>query len=628
MMQVYDSLHLIMFSGKGGVGKTTLSCAFARHWAQQFPHEQILLISTDPAHSLGDVLQMAVEETPCPVVDLPNLKVQALNAEQLLEAFRSKYGKVLELLVERGSFVSGEDLSPVWDLRFPGLDELMSVLEIQRILRQQEADRIVVDMAPSGHTLNLFRLMDFLDNFLASLELFQKKHQVIQQSFTGQYTPDEADQFLLEMKADLESGRQLLQDSTQSACLAVSLAEPMSYAETHRFLEALQSLKIPFGGIVINRLQNQLPEKEPVLSKFQALGEPHPIFIVPQQEQEPLGGKALDQIYLQITDLDQYQCRSSATDRPSSLLASELSSLSFNDFVLENRKLILVGGKGGVGKTTVSAAIAWGMAERHPDCKIRVISIDPAHSLGDALGVHLGHQATQLSANLTAQEIDSHQVLEEFREAYLWDLAEMMSGGIQEETLQIAYGPQAWRQIVSQALPGIDEMLSLITIINLLNQKEQDLIILDTAPTGHLLRFLEMPEALTDWLAWIFRLWIKYQDVVGQTELMGRLRSLRQQVVQTQKKLKDPIHTEFISVIQTQQAVIAETERLIQSLTEMGIYQRYLVQNRYVSTQKKLDNQFQQTIVQLPELPGAVPSAMQVQMAAQLLFQASHQASH
>jgi arsenite/tail-anchored protein-transporting ATPase len=137
-----------------------------------------------------------------------------------------------------------------------------------------------------------------------------------------------------------------------------------------------------------------------------------------------------------------------------------------------------------------------------------------------------------------------------------------------------------------------------------------------------------MPEALTDWLAWIFRLWIKYQDVVGQTELMGRLRSLRQQVVQTQKKLKDPIHTEFISVIQTQQAVIAETERLIQSLTEMGIYQRYLVQNRYVSTQKKLDNQFQQTIVQLPELPGAVPSAMQVQMAAQLLFQASHQASH
>jgi arsenite-transporting ATPase len=56
-MVKYDSLHLAMFSGKGGVGKTTISCGFARRWARLFPNEQILLISTDPAHSLGDVLQ-------------------------------------------------------------------------------------------------------------------------------------------------------------------------------------------------------------------------------------------------------------------------------------------------------------------------------------------------------------------------------------------------------------------------------------------------------------------------------------------------------------------------------------------------------------------------------------------
>lgn len=626
MMQVYNSLVLTLFSGKGGVGKTTLSCLFARHWAQQFPDETILLISTDPAHSLGDVLQMEVEDCPHTLPELPNLQVRALNAERLLQVFRSTYGAVLELLVERGSFVEGEDLSPVWDLGFPGLDELMSVLEIQRILRQHEADRIVVDMAPSGHTLNLFRLMDFLDNFIASLELFQKKHHVIQQSLTGRYIPDEADDFLLTMKTDLEFGRQLLQDSARSACLAVAIPEPMSYLETQRFLEALRSLHIPFGGLFVNRWPDQVSEEQQtILNQFLTLADSFPVVTIPLQAQEPIGITALDALYPQVLQAERGRSNFFSQNRAMLLLPT---SPGFTDFISEGRKLILVGGKGGVGKTTVAAAIAWGMAEHHPDCNIRVISIDPAHSLGDAFGTQIGHYLVSLSRNLTAQEIDSHQVLEEFREEYLWELAEMMSGDTQDDTLKIAYGPQAWRQIVAQALPGIDEMLSLITVMNLLEQQEQDLIILDTAPTGHLLRFLEMPTALTDWLSWIFKLWIKYQDVVGRTDLIGRLRTLRQKVVQAQKKLKDPAHTEFISVMQAQAAVIAETERLTQALTEKRIHQRYLVQNRYTAEQMPLGDRFPQTLVQLPELSGAVTPLAQIQMAAQFLFEPSYQASH
>ena len=630
MMQVYDSLLLTLFSGKGGVGKTTLSCLFARHWAQQFPDETILLISTDPAHSLGDVLQMEVEDCPHAMPELPNLRVRALNAERLLQVFRSKYGAVLELLVERGSFVEGEDLSPVWDLGFPGLDELMSVLEIQRILRQQEADRIVVDMAPSGHTLNLFRLMDFLDNFIASLELFQKKHHVIQQSLTGRYIPDEADDFLLTMKTDLEFGRELLQDAARSACLAVAIPEPMSYLETQRFLEALRSLHIPFGGLFVNRWLDQgSQEQQTTLSQFLTLADSSPVFTVPLQDQEPIGTTALDCLYPQILRAEQGESKSFSQIGITSPQPTSPGLTTFiTDFINEGRKLILVGGKGGVGKTTVSAAIAWGMAEHHPDCKIRVISIDPAHSLGDAFGSQLGHHPVSLTRNLTAQEVDSHQVLEEFREEYLWELAEMMSGDTQDDTLKIAYGPQAWRQIVAQALPGIDEMLSLITVMNLLEQQEQDLIILDTAPTGHLLRFLEMPTALTDWLSWIFKLWIKYQDVVGRTDLIGRLRTLRQKVVQAQKKLKDPAHTEFISVMQAQVAVIAETERLTQALAEKGIHQRYLVQNRYTAEQTLLGDRFPQTLVQLPELSRALTPLAQIQMAAQFLFEPSDQATH
>ena len=198
----------------------------------------------------------------------------------------------------------------------------------------------------------------------------------------------------------------------------------------------------------------------------------------------------------------------------------------------------------------------------------------------------------------------------------------MMSGEAAEPgAIKIAYTPEAWRQIVAQALPGIDEMLSLITVMDLLNSKQQDLIILDTAPTGHLLRFLEMPSALADWLAWIFKLWMKYQNALGRIDFMGRLRNLRQQVVQAQKKLKDTHHTEFVGVIQAQAAIIAEQVRLTESLQKIGVPQRYVVQNRYSQDDSFDAGLFaDQTIIHLPILPRSVEPLDRIKEAANLLF--------
>lgn len=613
-MNPFDTLHLAMLSGKGGVGKTTLSCGLARHWAKQFPAERILLISTDPAHSLGDVLQVEVDDAGRSLADLQNLQVRALDSQRLLQAFKSCYGQVLEVLVERGSFVQGEDLTPVWDLSWPGLDELMGILEIQRILREGEADRVVIDMAPSGHTLNLLGLMDFLDGFLNALDLFQEKHRVMSQTFAGAHQTDEADRFLAEMRRDLAEGRSLLQDPEKTACWVVAIPEPLSYLESQRFICALKELKIPMGGVIVNRLV----QAGELLEKFSVLPVPQ-VFGLLKCDQEPVGFSELDDLFTQLSTLD-----SLSYPPVDSQMHPIHSDEVFDDFIEQGRRLILVGGKGGVGKTTVAGAIAWAMAERHPDRQVRVISIDPAHSLGDVLSTQLGHKPTQILGNLSAQEVNAKAVLEQFREDYLWELAEMMSGDTQDDAMQVAYGPEAWRQIVAQALPGIDEMLSLLTVMDLLEQGEQDLIILDTAPTGHLLRFLEMPSALGDWLAWIFKLWIKYQDVVGRTELMGRLRSLRQRVMQAQKKLKDGQHTEFIGVLQAQSAIVAESERLTRTLTEMGMSQRYLVHNRYEPIQIRTQNlaetfQFQ-SLIKLPVLPAGLPPLKQVKLAADLMF--------
>lgn len=626
-MQQFDGLQLAMFSGKGGVGKTTLSCGLARWWAERFPTEQILLLSTDPAHSLGDVLHLEVGDTPRAIADRPNLQVRALDAERLLQTFRTTYGDMLELLVERGSFVQSGDLAPVWDLRWPGLDELMGILEIQRLLRDRVADRIVVDMAPSGHTLNLFGLMTVLDEFLAALDLFQEKHRVISQSFTGRYTPDAADDFLHAMTTELTEGRQLLQSAERTACLVVAIAEPMSLLETQRFLAALESLHITVGGLWVNQIQtdtqtcDRSAEQQRLLNTYLELAGSHPLYRVPQQATEPVGGPALDALMHQV---QRCQAPVSVPDAVP-VQRPEPIPPGFNDFVTAGRQLILVGGKGGVGKTTVAAAIGWAMAEQHPTAQIRVISIDPAHSLGDAFGQPLTHEVSAITPNLTAQEINRDRILEQFRHDYLWELADMMSGDSDHDTgdtrLTIAYGPEAWRKIVSQSLPGIDELLALLTVMELLESDAQDLIILDTAPTGHLLRFLEMPAALSDWLAWIFKLWIKYQDVVGRTDFMGRLRQLRQRVVLAQKRLRDPQHTEFIGVVQAQAAILAEAQRLTPTLTELGLCQRYLVYNRYEPGQPSLRDRFpDQTLVHLPALPRGVAPLQQIQWAAQLLF--------
>ncbi|MBD2359655.1 TRC40/GET3/ArsA family transport-energizing ATPase [Anabaena minutissima FACHB-250] len=625
-MNHYDSLNLVMFSGKGGVGKTTISCSFARNWARRFPQEKILLISTDPAHSLGDVLLSEVNDIASPLADLPNLSIQALDAQRLLLEFKAKYSYFLELLVERGSLADGDDLAPVWDLDWPGLNELMGLLEIQRLLAEKEVDRVVVDMAPSGHTLNLLRLKDFLDVILNSLELFQEKHRVITKTFRGSYTADEVDNFLVEMKTQLAEGRRLLQDETFTGCLVVGISEPMCFLETERFINSLETLEVPYAGLFINRVLtnadielDRYAEQQNLIKKYLELVANQPVFIVPQQRVEPLGGVSLDALISQIQKIESVELAPPPTIQwPNKVLPS------FNDFLNEGCQLIIVGGKGGVGKTTVAAAIAWASAQQHPQKRVRVISIDPAHSLGDAFGKEFGHEPMSLASNLSGQEIDANRVLEQFRSDYLWELVDMISGeGSQTDTtVNVAYVPEAWRQIMSQALPGIDEMLSLVTVMDLLDSNQQDLIILDTAPTGHLLSFLEMPSALGDWLSWIFKLWIKYQDVLGRVDFIGRLRHLRQQVVQAQKKLKNPQHTQFIGVIQSEAAIISEHIRLTEALKKMGVHQRYVVQNRY-SQEVEIDGSLfpEQTIIRLPRLPRSVAPIARIQGAANLLFE-------
>jgi arsenite-transporting ATPase len=606
------SQRLLLFSGKGGVGKTTLTCALARQLAQVDPQRRLLLMSTDPAHSLGDVLQISVTDVAQPLPDRPNLQVRALQAEILLRSFRQTYGPALELIAERGSWFGREDLLPIWDLAWPGVDELMAILEVNRLLAGEEVDTVILDTAPTGHTLRLLELPDFLDNLLAVFATFQAKHREIAQALTGTYRPDEADAFLAQLQRELEGGKARLTTPESTSAWLVMIPEQLSVAETRRFCQQLQNRRVPIGGLLVNQVlflgentsQSSLPTALPsslylarqqeqgrVLKALQEELPGYSIWVCPYQLQEPVGLAALDELVQQLRPLPEVllelegipEQKAESQEKRKSLFSTLFPSFkgipSLPDFLTQGIRLVLVGGKGGVGKTTVAGALAWTLAKRHPDKQLLLVSIDPAHSLGDLFQTKLGQDPIPLLPNLLGQEIDAAAVLEQFRQDYLEEVAAILAG---EGTagVEVQYDPQAWRQLLQMPPPGLDEVMALLSVLRQETSGQFDLVVLDTAPTGHLLRFLQMPQALEGWVSLALKLWLKYRDVVGRPEWAQRMRELLAQVRQLRQQLQDPQFVTFIPVFNPEQAVLAETERLLAELDALGIPHPYAVLNR------------------------------------------------
>ncbi|MGY2981242.1 ArsA family ATPase [Thermostichus sp. OS-CIW-30] len=606
------SQRLLLFSGKGGVGKTTLTCALARQLAQVDPQRRLLLMSTDPAHSLGDVLQISVTDVAQPLPDRPNLQVRALQAEILLQSFRQTYGPALELIAERGSWFGREDLLPIWDLAWPGVDELMAILEVNRLLAGEEVDTVILDTAPTGHTLRLLELPDFLDNLLAVFATFQAKHREIAQALTGTYRPDEADAFLAQLQGELEGGKARLTNPESTSAWLVMIPEQLSVAETRRFCQQLQNRRVPIGGLLVNQVllarennsQPSLPAALPsplysarqqeqgrVLKALQEELPGYSIWVCPYQLQEPVGLAALDELVQQLRPLPEVllelegipEQKAESQEKRKSLFSTLFPSFkgipSLPDFLTQGIRLVLVGGKGGVGKTTVAGALAWNLAKRHPDKQLLLVSIDPAHSLGDLFQTKLGQDPIPLLPNLLGQEIDAAAVLEQFRQDYLEEVAAILAG---EGTagVEVQYDPQAWRQLLQMPPPGLDEVMALLSVLRQETSGQFDLVVLDTAPTGHLLRFLQMPQALEGWVSLALKLWLKYRDVVGRPEWAQRMRELLAQVRQLRQQLQDPQFVTFIPVFNPEQAILAETERLLAELDALGIPHPYAVLNR------------------------------------------------
>jgi arsenite-transporting ATPase len=246
-----------------------------------------------------------------------------------------------------------------------------------------------------------------------------------------------------------------------------------------------------------------------------------------------------------------------------------------------NLKMIMFGGKGGVGKTSCAASAAIWAAEHGRNTLI--ISTDPAHSLGDSLGISLPPgEPTPIEniKNLTALEINPKANLSEFQG--LTNLNPMKGMGV--EGLMEGFGLKDIEEFSSMNPPGIDEALAFGKILEFIEtEHDYDLIIFDTAPTGHTVRLLSLPETLSGWIGKLLKLRFKLGKFMGafkkifsgsgeeedtSLELLERLKNT---IINAREDLKDPTKNSFVIVMIAEEMAIAETGRLLNELTKFSI---------------------------------------------------------
>ena len=502
--------------------------------------------------------------------------------------FKEKNQEVIRKLAERGTYFDQEDIADFLDLSLPGMDEVMAIIEMARLLKENAFDTLIVDTAPTGHTVRMLDLPGQMKKWIAVMDLMQHKHRYMFRHFTGKkYIKDECDLFLDNLSSDINMVRKMLSNRESTRFVPVLIPELMSVRETVRLLKSLEKINVPVREMIINRVAQG--EACPFCrsrkdNQKQALKEINTAFSGLEKIQIPLYAHEINGLSALKKTVD-YLLGLPVSENPGKITASAPESngcVSLN----ANLEFILFGGKGGVGKTTLAAAAALHLAHRHPEKRILLFSTDPAHSLSDSFDIPIGnrltpimhHQGAGSNSNLHAIEIDPEQQWTSFKETFKQDVKDLFDHFLSKGT-DIQFDRQVMTEILEMAPPGLDEIMSLDRMMALRKENQFDVFILDTSPTGHLLRFLELPHLVRQWLRVFFRLLMKYKGVVRLTGAAEKALALSKNVRQIQEVLVDTQKTRFVSVTIPEQMGFLELQRLMNALQKANVPCEHIVVN-------------------------------------------------
>lgn len=538
----------IFFSGKGGVGKTTMASATAIHHASQ--GKKTLIVTTDPASNLADVFEQEIGHKITPINGVQNLWAMEIDPDVATKEYKERIiGPFREVMPEDVIASLEENLSGPCTTEMASFDRFIDFME------DNEYDVIVFDTAPTGHTIRLLELpVDW------------SKH--IEQSAKGSgQTCLGPVQTIQDSKDKYDRATALLKDPARTTFIFVMRPESLSLYETLRASKELEVIGIKSGQVIINGI---LPEVVCELEFFKkkyeaqtqiiketeaAIQRPKRYMLLRDNEVKGLAGlrSVADELY---NGKRPVLIQEAGSDCGSDLVVErpDLDGL-FLPAAGKGTKAIFFTGKGGVGKTTISCVVAVHIAQK--GFKTLIVTTDPAAHLGEVFGVKVGGSPVRIAENLSAVMIDQEQAFKEYKDRTLSEArgkySEDMVAAMEEELNS----------------PCTEEMAAFDKFIRFIEGREYDVVVFDTAPTGHTLRLLDLP----------FDYAKQVEMMVATEESAGVKQETQNRFREIISLLRDKDRAVFSFVLYPESTPIMESYRAMLDLKHAGIETRLVVAN-------------------------------------------------